>query len=106
MIVFFFFSACDSSTSDTAESPEDSCLYDKYLGTCIYEGNGLSTFIGNINGSDVSFQGNTFSFSPNEEEPEIGSEISCTISYITKGTCTPCLLDIGDCGSEAFHSMP
>ena len=72
------------------------CTYNDYVGTCTREEDSSITFTGEIEGETVTFTGND---GWNIEE---GASAECTISYITEGTCTPCLLDLGDCGSEAF----
>lgn len=111
MILFISVLACGSQKTppkvlETAPNIEHvdggRCTYEDYPSVCVYEGNGNATLVGTINGEDVSFAGNTISFDPNHSEPAIGAEIPCTISYITQGTCTPCLLDVGSCGTEAF----
>jgi len=95
-----------SDTSDTStdtDTTEDSgnmeggpCEYDDYLGKCTVEEDLSVTFTGNIQGEDVYLVGNTAS------GYSAGDSVDCTISYITEGTCTPCILSIGECGSEAF----
>ena len=92
-----------SDTSDTSTT-EDSgdiieggpCEYDDYLGKCTVEDDLSVTFTGNIQGEDVYLVGNT------ANGYSAGDSVDCTISYITAGTCTPCILSIGECGSEAF----
>ena len=93
-----------SDTSNDTDTTEDSgdiieggpCEYDDYLGKCTVEDDLSVTFTGNIQGEDVYLVGNTASGYSS------GDSLECTISYITEGTCTPCLLSIGECGSEAF----
>lgn len=106
--LIIFLLACGSKETNTSTLPTDggSCTYEEYSGVCIYQGSGIVTFTGSVNGEDVSFEGNEISLGPEENEPAVGTEIPCTISYITQGTCTPCLLDIGSCGSQAFGELP
>ena len=95
-----------SDTTDTStdtDTTEDSgyidggpCEYDDFIGTCTVEEDLSVTFTGNIQGEDVSLVGNIAS------GYSAGDSVDCTISYITEGTCTPCTLSIGECGSEAF----
>ena len=109
MYYFFILFACGKSntdSADTAAAEDGSCSYDDFAGICTYEGSGYVTFAGTINGENVSYPENDLGLGTDQEEPEVGAEIPCVISYITKGTCTPCLLDIGNCGSEAFSGLP
>lgn len=83
-----------SCTQDGGE-----CLYDDFVGTCTVDANGEATFSGVINGIVVNLTGNE------TWDLEEGAEVECTISYISEGTCTPCTLDIGECGSDAFDYL-
>lgn len=73
------------------------CSYDEVDGTCTGDSDGTFTFSGTEDGQAVSYAGNTAS-DPLDE----GESVDCTLSRITSGTCTPCILDLGECGSEAF----
>ena len=85
------------TTDDSGDDMEGgSCEYNDYLGKCTVEDDLSVTFTGNIQGEDVYLVGNTAS------GYSAGDSVDCTISYITAGTCTPCILSIGECGSEAF----
>ena len=87
----------DPDTDDTADDVVGGpCEYDDFIGKCTVEDDLSVTFTGNIQGEDVYLVGNTAS------GYSAGDSVDCTISYITEGTCTPCLLSIGECGSEAF----
>ena len=87
----------DPDTDDTADDVIGGpCEYDDFIGKCTVEDDLSVTFTGNIQGEDVYLVGNTAS------GYSAGDSVDCTISYITDGTCTPCLLSIGECGSEAF----
>ena len=92
-----------SDTSNDTDTTEDSgymeggpCEYDDFIGKCMVEEDLSVTFTGSIQGEDVYLVGNTAS------GYSAGDSVDCTISYITAGTCTPCILSIGECGSEAF----
>ena len=105
-------SSRDSDTSDVLDSDDTSdneiatdtaddvvggsCEYNDYLGKCTVEEDLSVTFTGNIDGVDVNLPGNTAT------GLNVGDSLECTISYITMGTCTPCILSLGECGSEAF----
>ena len=106
--------ACSETKTDTAEESTDTssemieggnCSYDEYEGTCTYEIGGVFTFTGTINGEEVSYAGNPYTLGPNENEPASGTSVDCVLSYINTGTCTPCMIDIGECGSEAFAGL-
>lgn len=91
----------DTSDNETAIDTADdvvggSCEYNDYLGKCAVEEDLSVTFTGNIEGIDVNLPGNTAT------GVTVGDSLECTISYITVGTCTPCILSLGECGSEAF----
>ena len=92
----------DTSDSDTesTDSADDElggpCEYNDYEGKCTVEEDLSVTFTGTIEGDDVYLPGNTAT------GVSAGDSVECTISYITLGTCTPCILSIGECGSEAF----
>jgi len=92
-------------TQDTDDSGDEiggPCEYDDYPGTCTMTDDSTVTYTGTIEGTDVSLAGNTYSPQGDEEAPESGEAVDCTLSYITAGTCTPCILSVGECGEEAF----
>ena len=108
-----FWVACSEQKSDTSEGDtteqridDQGCTYKDYIGTCTYETGGFFTYTGIVEGTEVSFEGNPYTLGPADNEPAAGSSVECTLSYMTTGTCTPCLIDIGACGSEAFSGMP
>ena len=88
----------DTDTTDDSgnEMEGGPCEYDDFLGKCTVEDDLSVTFTGNIQGEDVYLVGNSAA------GYSAGDSVDCTISYITQGTCTPCILSIGECGSEAF----
>ncbi len=91
----------DTSESETAIDTGDdvvggACEYNDYVGKCAVEEDLSVTFTGTIEGVDVSLPDNTAT------GLTVGDSLECTISYITVGTCTPCILSLGECGSEAF----
>lgn len=89
-------SADTDTTNDSGDMEGGPCEYDDYLGKCTVEEDLSITFTGNIEGEDVYLVGNSAT------GYSAGDSVDCTISYITAGTCTPCILSIGECGSEAF----
>ena len=113
---FVLWIGCSETKSDTAsDSTSDTedpifeggdCVYNDYEGTCVYESGGVFTYTGTVEDEEVSFENNPYTLGPEDNEPATGSSIDCVLSYITNGTCTPCLIDIGECGSEAFAGMP
>ena len=100
----------DTETNDTSDTSTDTdttddsgddmeggpCEYDDFLGKCTVEDDLSVTFTGNIQGEDVYLVGNTASgYSAGDSVDQI--------SYITEVDLgTPCILSIGECGSEAF----
>lgn len=91
-----------ASSEDTASSDDidgGDCTYDSYPGTCTGEGEGLFTYAGDVNGEAVSAAGNPLS---SLESLGADETTACTLQFITTGSCTPCLLDIGSCGDEAW----
>ena len=84
------------TTDDSGEMDGGPCEYDDYIGKCTVEDDLSVTYTGNIQGEDVYLVGNTAS------GYSAGDSVECTISYITTGACTPCILNIGECGSDAF----
>ena len=106
---------CSDTESDTGfESTSDpenqiiegsDCVYKEYEGTCIYESDGVFTYTGTIEGEEVSFENTPYTLGPEDNEPATGTSVVCVLSYITNGTCTPCLINIGECGTEPFAGM-
>ena len=96
--------ACGGGGDDTpTPTTAGGCTYDEYPGTCTGTGDGEFTYTGDVEGTTVTYTGNELA---SGTELADGASTDCTLSYITGGTCTPCLVDIGDCGSEAFGGIP
>lgn len=99
------------TTEDTAEIVGGACAYTEYQGMCTVEMDGTLTFVGVIEGQETTLAGNIYTPAPNQGQLATGSTIECSISYITQGTCTPCLFsmgemgEMGECGTEAFAYM-
>ena len=94
--------ASAEDTSQNSEMEGGACEYDDYPGVCRVESDGSLTYSGDIGGEAATLAGNSADLPSGQTAPSEGTSLDCTISYITTGTCTPCLLDIGSCGSEAF----
>jgi len=88
-------------TALLACNPQDGgeCSYADYEGTCTVEEDGSMTFSSIIDGEEMTFSGN------DAGDLEIGEVVDCTLSYITEGTCSPCVMDTGDCGDEVYDFM-
>ena len=93
------------TTEDTANMVGGDCAYTEYQGMCTVEMDGTLTFVGMIEGEEVTLAGNGYTPAPNQGQLATGSTMECSISYITQGTCTPCLFSMGECGTEAFAYM-
>jgi hypothetical protein len=81
------------------------CTYDEFPGTCTAmsvdaEGKAHFTFTGTVRGKKLVLKDNKTS-----EPLAVGASIDCTLKFITSGTCTPCLLSIGECGREGFEAL-
>ena len=94
----------EDSTSETSDETQDNavggpCEYNDYPGSCQVEEDLSVTYTGTIEGEVVTLQGNV------GNGVSAGDTLDCTLSYITEGTCTPCVLDVGECGSDAFGHL-
>ena len=81
------------------------CTYDKIAGTCTAteaasDGKMHFTFTGTINGQNVELKDNNSSGGM-----AIGEKVDCMLEFITSGTCTPCIISIGECGKEAWDAF-
>lgn len=83
------------------------CEYESQPGICHItdvKGSALTlfTFTGKVDGRDVKLKKNE-----TRGSFKAGSEIACSIEFITKGTCTPCGFDLngvwGSCGKAAWE---
>ena len=92
--LFNLFIACNPFHQEGGE-----CFYDRYEGTCEIVDDLSATFTGEIDGEVVTLSVELY------DDYEAGESIACTLSYITEGTCSPCMLDIGDCGDDAWDYL-
>lgn len=91
--------ACSGTEKDIDGGP---CAYKDYPGTCTGQADGKFTYKGSVEGKEVEYMDN----GPGPATLTEGQSQSCTLKYITKGTCTPCSFDIGPCSSAAFGGAP
>ncbi len=89
---------CGSGSKDGGK-----CTYTDYAGTCRGTGGTEFTFTGMIGGMPATFAGNSLN---DGETLALDEERACTLSYIAEGTCTPCEIGIGACGTEAIAGQP
>ena len=75
------------------------CVYEVYSGTCTGTGDGLFTFEGEVQGEQMTLLDNGLDESVILDE---GESMECDFELIRKGTCTPCMFDIGGCGNDAW----
>ena len=79
------------------------CSYDEFPGYCTAagkdaSGKGTFTFVGAVGGQDVDLAGNALM-----DGMSIRSKsMPCKLEFIKKGTCTPCVFSIGECGAGAW----
>jgi len=83
------------------------CDYRKYDGKCTVTENGTPptfTFEGMVEGKTVKLDGNEIDPSTDHslDIAKVGDSKSCTLQFISKGTCTPCVLSPGSCGKPAW----
>ena len=81
------------------------CTYDEFPGSCTAtsvdgEGRTQFTFKGTVKGKKLVLKENKAA-----EPFAIRTRVDCTLRFITSGTCTPCLLSIGECGREGFEAL-
>ena len=90
------------------------CEYTTFPGKCTVTGTGepaTFTFDGPVAGQNVKLEGNEVAPGTKASfaKVEVGVSQPCTLEFITKGTCTPCLLSTGNCGQAAwalFRAQP
>ena len=75
------------------------CEYTAYEGTCYGEADGTFSFEGSVDGETITLVGNG-----GDSELAEGESAACALEIIQAGTgtCTPCLLDLGECGDGAW----
>ncbi|MBI5533881.1 MAG: hypothetical protein HY898_14260 [Deltaproteobacteria bacterium] len=90
------------------------CEYRKYAGKCTVTAVGEKstfTFEGTVEGSAVKAEGNEVETPTRQTfgKLEVGASEPCTLEFISRGTCTPCMLSHGSCGKvawDAFRAHP
>jgi hypothetical protein len=86
------------------------CEYRKYEGKCMVTGLGdkpTFTFEGMVEGTAVKAEGNEVE-APNRQsfsKVQVGASADCTLEFISRGTCTPCMLSHGSCGKAAWDAF-
>ena len=81
------------------------CTYDQYSGKCTAtsiddQGKTRFTFKGTVKGQKLVLHDNIAS-----KAFAVGTEVRCSLEFEKTGTCTPCLLSIGECGREGFDAL-
>ncbi len=102
VLALVVFSACSSKDTTAGTRVGGPCSYESFEGSCAVtgrsgEGSVIFDFEGSVDGRSVRLTDNKSSV-----KPEIGAEVPCKLQFIKKGTCTPCLFSIGECGKEAW----
>ncbi len=80
------------------------CAYDEYPGYCTVTGRDKSgrsifTFVGQVGGLDVSLEKNSMA----DGMSMLKGSMPCKLLFIKKGTCTPCVFSVGECGEGAWE---
>jgi len=83
------------------------CEYSKFPGTCTVTATGEPAtfrYEGTVAGKNVTLEGNEVDRTGGTSfaKVDVGASQPCTLEFITKGTCTPCLLSVGSCGQAAW----
>ena len=65
------------------------CVYEDFDGTCTIEEDGEATFSGVVKDEEFSYTNAYTTSSEDGTEPEVGTNVDCTINVMTQGTCTP-----------------
>jgi hypothetical protein len=79
------------------------CAYEEFGGYCTVSGKDaagkhLFTFVGVVHDEDVNLEKNTMMEGMSMKK----GSMPCKLEFIRKGTCTPCVLSIGECGEQAW----
>ena len=99
------FTACGSGNSNEYKLIGGPCAYESFTGTCRLtdvdgQGKGNFDFKGIVNGKEVYLNSNKTML-----KIAMGVDLSCELKFITSGTCTPCLLSLGECGKDAWEAF-
>ena len=101
-----------SSSASTPASPPTTvggaCDYRKSPGSCTFttlEPAPTFRFDGAVDGRTVRLEGNELGAPQRQSigKLEVGRTLPCTLDFITRGTCTPCLFSLGSCGRDAWE---
>jgi hypothetical protein len=84
------------------------CDYRKSAGSCTFttlEPAPTFRFEGVVDGRTVRLEGNELADGQRQSgaKLEVGRSLPCTLDFLTRGTCTPCLLSLGSCGKDAWE---
>jgi hypothetical protein len=113
LLVLFCWSA--SSEAGKKNVRGGPCSYDNFMGECIataYDKKSdeiTFSYVGKVGSENVTTPGNMAKKSAMEKNLRVGDKLSCRLSFITKGTCTPCLFKnekgdfIGSCSKESWE---
>lgn len=93
-----------TASADAQTKVGSTCEYSEYPGTCTVtsvdpDGTVHFTYEGAIDGEAVTLAENTAI-----SGGAVGTQVDCTLQFITQGTCTPCVISIGSCGTEAWEA--
>ena len=84
------------------------CVYTKIEGRCQLTELGdepVMTFIGTVDGTAVELPGNAVRDASAFQPFGLGTSAVCTLEFETQGTCTPCMLSVGECGKAAWDAF-
>ena len=94
-------SVADAKKQEVVGGP---CAYEEFGGYCTISGRdksgrALFTYVGVVRDLDVNLEGNAMM----EGMTMRKGSMPCKLEFITKGTCTPCVFSIGECGEQAWN---
>lgn len=89
-----------SSLSTAKEMVGGNCTYEKFDGVCEKEKDeaGSFRFKGVVNSATVTLAHNKLGSSE-----VLKDKAACALQFIKSGTCTPCVISIGECGKDAWE---
>lgn len=105
--LFLMLTACGGSGSGHEHKTMvgGPCTYKSFTGTCRLtdasaDGKFNFDFRGTVDAKEVFLKNNKtmLKIAP-------GVDMPCELKFITSGTCTPCLLSMGECGEEAWETF-
>jgi hypothetical protein len=79
------------------------CAYEEFSGLCTVTGRdaagkSIFSFVGAVRDRDVDLGGNAMMEGMSMRK----GSMPCKLEFIKKGTCTPCVFSIGECGQQAW----